>query len=114
MVNQIFGTTGEWDCSLLYPFQNTIWSHFIRGLHCWMPCIIQDKFWNTYVFLAKFFGIQIIAIFVHKVWLHWYFYIPLFQSCIKCDHSVCNNNIIIKLEEFWSSLHFVKVFCQWY
>jgi hypothetical protein len=47
---------------------------FLKVLHNWK--------W----FLSNFFGIHIISNLVHKVRLYEYYYITVFQICIKCNY----------------------------
>jgi hypothetical protein len=51
----------------VFDVGNTAWSHFMGGVHSSRPHVIEDKFSNTLMILAKFVGIPIISNFVNVV-----------------------------------------------
>jgi hypothetical protein len=58
-------------CLLSLPPSDKIWSTvlllFMREMLAWKPRVIQDKFWNTYMILADFWGVRTISNFGHKM-----------------------------------------------
>lgn len=77
---------------------STMRSHLEQWMHSWRPHVIQDKFWNTYMILAEFFGIYIISNSAHKVTFYEHFLYctiynlhELWPHCIHIVDTICGN-----------------------